>query len=60
VRASISLPEAQYVELERIAKSQRVSLAWVVREAVRDYLANRWPLINETTIAAPSEETKHQ
>lgn len=47
VRASISFPEGQYAEMERIAQSQRVSLAWVVREAVQDYLVQRWPLLKD-------------
>lgn len=46
IRASISFTEDQYLELERIAKSQRVSLAWVVREAVHGYLSSRWPLLD--------------
>lgn len=41
VRASVSLPEDQYAELEQIALAQRVSLAWVVREAVQSYLVQR-------------------
>lgn len=45
VRASVSFPEDQYAELERIARSKRVSLAWVVREAVCEYLDSRWPLL---------------
>lgn len=45
IRASISFPEDQYAELEKIAQSQRVSLAWVVREAVQSYLNTRWPLL---------------
>lgn len=45
VRASISFPEDSYQELERIADSQRVSLAWVVREAIDEYLKARWPLL---------------
>lgn len=44
VRASVSFPEDQYAELERIALDQRVSLAWVVREAVQSYLVTRQPL----------------
>lgn len=48
VRASVSFPEDQYVELERIAQQQRVSLAWVVREAVQTYLVTRWPLLAQT------------
>ncbi|MGK5094918.1 ribbon-helix-helix protein, CopG family [Deltaproteobacteria bacterium TL4] len=50
VRASVSFPEDQYAELERIALEQRVSLAWVVREAVRTYIVTRNPLLeNEDT-----------
>jgi metal-responsive CopG/Arc/MetJ family transcriptional regulator len=45
VRASISFPEDQYKELERIAAQQRVSLAWVVRDAIEEYLKTRWPLL---------------
>jgi metal-responsive CopG/Arc/MetJ family transcriptional regulator len=45
VRASVSFPEDQYSELERIAQEQRVSLAWVVREAVRTYLLQREPVL---------------
>lgn len=41
VRASVSFPEDQYAELERIALDQRVSLAWVVRDAVQAYLVKR-------------------
>lgn len=45
VRASISFPEAQYSILEKIAAEHRVSLAWVVRDAVDGYLKARWPLL---------------
>ena len=48
VRASVSFPEDQYAELELIAQQQRVSLAWVVREAVQTYLETRWPLLEKT------------
>jgi metal-responsive CopG/Arc/MetJ family transcriptional regulator len=44
IRASISFPKDQYIELDRIAQQQRVSLAWVVRDAIEEYLKNRWPL----------------
>lgn len=47
VRASVSFPEDQYAELELIAQQQRVSLAWVVREAVQTYLVTRWPLLEQ-------------
>ena len=43
-RTSISFPRALYSDLERIAASKKVSLAWVVREAVEKYVADQWPL----------------
>jgi hypothetical protein len=44
VRASISFPAAVYETLEMIAKEKKVSLAWVVREATEQYIADKWPL----------------
>ena len=38
VRASISFDSDDYEELERLAMEKRVSLAWVVREAVSLYI----------------------
>ena len=40
VRASISFPANQYADLERIAQEKKVSIAWVVREAVDKYLTD--------------------
>ena len=40
-RASVSFAEDQYSDLERIATEHRVSVAWVVREAVQAYLVKR-------------------
>lgn len=54
IRASISFPEEQYTVLEKIAAEHRVSLAWVVREAVDGYLKARWPLF----VADGSREDK--
>jgi predicted transcriptional regulator len=51
VRASVSFSANQYRELERIASDQRVSLAWVVREAIEQYIKGRWPLL------APEKKT---
>jgi hypothetical protein len=45
VRASVSFPREQYELLESVAKDKRVSVAWVVREAVEKYLADQWPLL---------------
>jgi metal-responsive CopG/Arc/MetJ family transcriptional regulator len=56
IRASISFPEEQYQVLERIAAENKVSLAWVVRDAVDGYLKSRWPLLPQGTAA----EDAHQ
>lgn len=47
VRASISFPEQQYQVLEKIAAENKVSLAWVVRDAIDGYLKSRWPLLSQ-------------
>jgi metal-responsive CopG/Arc/MetJ family transcriptional regulator len=45
-RATISFPTELYGTLEGIAKQKKVSLAWVVREAVDKYVADQWPLFS--------------
>lgn len=60
VRASVSFPEDQYAELERIAFDQRVSLAWVVREAVQNYLVTRWPPLEGDAAKTNIDESKDQ
>ncbi len=59
VRASVSFPEDQYAELERIALEQRVSLAWVVREAVQIYLVTRQQAV-DGGVARIDEQTGTQ
>jgi predicted DNA-binding protein len=44
VRATISFPAEIYQTLEGIAREKKVSLAWVVREASEQYIADKWPL----------------
>lgn len=44
VRATISFPPEIYQTLEGIARQKKVSLAWVVREASEQYIADKWPL----------------
>ena len=44
VRATISFPREIYRTLEDIAHQKKVSLAWVVREASEQYIAEKWPL----------------
>lgn len=41
VRASISFPSGIYQSLERLAKENKVSLAWIVRQAAEEYVAHR-------------------
>ncbi len=43
-RASVSFPVELYGVLERIANEKRVSVAWVVREAAAEYVADKTPL----------------
>ena len=45
VRATISFPSELYKTLEGIAREKKVSLAWVVREAAEQYIADKWPLL---------------
>jgi len=44
VRATISFPGDMYQTLDEIARQKKVSLAWVVREAAEQYIADKWPL----------------
>lgn len=44
MRATISFPNDMYQILEEIARQKKVSLAWVVREAAEQYIADKWPL----------------
>ncbi len=44
VRVSVSFDAIDYAEIKTIADDKRVSLAWVVREAVTTYLGARTPL----------------
>lgn len=44
-RASITFPPELYQTIEDLAKRKKVSIAWVVREAVEKYVADQWPLL---------------
>ena len=43
-RASITFPPELYRTIEDLAKRKKVSIAWVVRDAVERYVADQWPL----------------
>ncbi len=44
-RASVTFPPELYRTLEAIARSKKVSVAWVVRDAAEKYVTDQWPLI---------------
>ena len=48
IRISVSLPPEDHAEIERIAEQKKVSLAWVVREAVDRYLSAESPLLRKS------------
>lgn len=43
-RASVTFPAELYDALARIAEQKKVSVAWVVRDAVEKYMEDQWPL----------------
>lgn len=45
VRATITFPTEIHATLEELATQKKVSLAWVVRDAAEQYLAEKWPLL---------------
>ena len=47
VRVTIGFSPDMHGTLERIARDKKVSLAWVVRDAVDVYLAEKWPLFKK-------------
>ncbi len=46
-RLTISLPAGDYGELRALAAYMRVSLAWLVRDAIRRYLRSDAKIIRE-------------
>ena len=44
-RASVSFPADLYRTLEEIAAQNKVSVAWVIRDAAEKYVSDRWPLL---------------
>ncbi len=52
IRISVSLPVQSHEELERLAAQKKVSMAWVIRDAVDRYLGGIRPLFS----AAEHEE----
>jgi predicted transcriptional regulator len=46
LRSSVSLPAEVYEELERLAEKRKVSVAWIIREALDRYLTSETPLFH--------------
>lgn len=44
VRTTVTIPSSDYAEIERIAEKKKVSVAWVIRDAVDTYLTKKDPL----------------
>lgn len=44
-RLSVTIPAEDYEDLKRTATQKRVSLAWVVRDAIHTYLRDQAPLL---------------
>ena len=54
VRVSVSFDPGDYADIKNIARNGRVSVAWVVREAVTRYLDSRTPLLPRNDVDAGS------
>jgi len=44
-RASVTFPPDLYATIEGLAKKKKVSIAWIVRDAVEKYVTDQWPLL---------------
>jgi len=53
MRASVSFPLRLYRGIEEVAREKKVSLAWVIREAVEKYVADQSPLFNQAAWRKP-------
>lgn len=54
IRTSVSLPPKVHDMLKRLAKSKKVSVAWVIRDAAEKYIAEQWPLLSSVK-ATPND-----
>jgi predicted transcriptional regulator len=43
-RVSVSVSADVHATLEQIAQEKKVSVAWVMRDAAEQYIADKWPL----------------
>ena len=47
-RVSVSFEAESYAVIEEISNKKKVSLAWVVRDAVEQYLLRELPMIHDS------------
>jgi predicted transcriptional regulator len=47
-RTTVTIPREDHELLERLAEVKHVSLAWVIRDAIRSYLDQQTPLFAST------------
>lgn len=59
---SVSVPAAYRRQLERLAEAKRVSVAWVIRDAVEQYLRSEAPLfeVDEIDSGFASAEVENE
>lgn len=57
-RTSVSFPCELYDTIEQIAAGKKVSVAWVVRDAVEKYVAEQWPLFADEIRKKPKHDSK--
>ena len=53
-RTTITIPREDHDLLERLAETKHVSLAWVIRDAIRSYLEQQTPLFAAAANHHPS------
>lgn len=55
VRISVTLPGEDHQELEHLARQKKVSVAWMIRDAVDQYLSGRRVLLNTRSESSPAD-----
>ena len=48
MRASASVPSDLYATLQALARKKKVSVAWIIRDALDRYVSEQWPLLTRT------------
>ena len=53
IRTSVTLSREVYETLGAIAKSRKVTVAWIIRDAAEKYIDNEWPLLGGVSNSRP-------